>query len=157
MQYKIERLSQLKQRHEIYLKSLPKDSFGALSEQQILARLLLSELCGLKASPEFFERTVNQTWYLDDLNLYWSIAYTGDWVLVATNTTKIGVDVEKIKPRHSSLLKEFKSKNWWHFYQQWTTFEAFYKVGKGPVSKKKCLDDFWFFRNDCYVYKIVWY
>lgn len=65
---------------------------------------------------------------------YFSYAHTDDFVLVAVNDSKVGVDLEIIKPRDTSLLHQYHTElehvgrsDWQSFYVMRTAKEALIK------------------------------
>ncbi|MBB1543608.1 4'-phosphopantetheinyl transferase superfamily protein [Candidatus Gracilibacteria bacterium] len=76
---------------------------------------------------------------------FFSASYSDRWLFLAFSEEKIGVDIEQIKPRTSSLLdkrsEELKllgEESWDNFYRLWTAKEALLKAANAEN-----LDQIW--------------
>lgn len=75
-----------------------------------------------------------------------SISHSENFIALAFSDYDCGIDIEKIKERDYEKIAErmkFNCKNEIEFYQEWTKFEAEYKLGQRPNSLKFCkIDDY---------------
>lgn len=84
---------------------------------------------------------------LDSKLKNFSITHSENYIVLAFSDSNCGVDIEKIKTRdYIKIAKRmhFDSKTEEEFYEDWTTFEAQYKLGEEIKSKKTFkLDDYY--------------
>lgn len=78
-------------------------------------------------------------------DIHFNASHSGDWVVLATSPSRVGIDVEKISPQHLGIAKRFFSKREYedltlqlgearfaYFFDLWTLKESYMKaVGKG--------------------------
>ena len=65
---------------------------------------------------------------------YFSISHSEDLIALAFSDSNCGVDIEKIKLREFTSIAErmgFEANTLGEFYEEWTKYEATYKLGKG--------------------------
>ncbi len=77
--------------------------------------------------------------FLKNRQKFFSISHSGDFIVLAFSDYDCGVDIEKIKIRAFEDISErmgFKCKTLEEFYNEWTKYEAEYKLGK-PAQKFK--------------------
>ncbi len=71
--------------------------------------------------------------FLKNKQKYFSISHSGKYIALGFSDAVCGIDIEKITERDFiSIAKRmnFKSKTLEEFYQDWTKYEAEYKLGK---------------------------
>ncbi len=102
----------------------------------IAARYLVSRLVdhrfGVK---DYFPESTPQGIPVFAEELYWSIAYADNKAFVATDSSPVGVDIERVIIRNPLLFSAFSEKEWqavgkmdWnHFYKMWTAKQALLK------------------------------
>ena len=64
---------------------------------------------------------------------YFSISHSEDLIAIAFSDSNCGVDIEKVKLREFTGISErmgFEANTLGEFYQEWTRYEAMYKLGK---------------------------
>ena len=64
---------------------------------------------------------------------YFSISHSEDYIAIAFSDSNCGVDIEKIKLREFASIAErmgFEANTLGEFYEEWTKYEATYKLGK---------------------------
>ena len=64
---------------------------------------------------------------------YFSISHSEDLIVIAFSDSNCGVDIEKIKLREFVSIAErmgFEANTLGEFYEEWTKYEATYKLGK---------------------------
>lgn len=64
---------------------------------------------------------------------YFSISHSEDFIALAFSDSNCGVDIEKIKLREFASIAErmgFEANTLGEFYEEWTKYEATYKLGK---------------------------
>lgn len=75
-----------------------------------------------------------------------SVSHSEDFIALAFSDSDCGIDIEKIKPRDYKKIAErmkFNCNTETEFYQEWTKFEAEYKLNTTPKSLKFCkIDDY---------------
>ena len=70
---------------------------------------------------------------LIDGGKYFSISHSEDLIAIAFSDSNCGVDIEKIKLREFKKISErmgFEAETLGEFYEEWTKYEALYKLGK---------------------------
>ena len=70
---------------------------------------------------------------LIDGGKYFSISHSGDLIALAFSDSNCGVDIEKIKLREFKKISErmgFEVETLGEFFEEWTKYEAIYKLGK---------------------------
>lgn len=70
---------------------------------------------------------------LIDGGKHFSISHSEDLIAIAFSDSNCGVDIEKIKLREFSKISKrmgFEAETLGEFYQEWTKYEALYKLGK---------------------------
>ena len=70
---------------------------------------------------------------------HFSISHSEEYIAIAFSDYKCGIDIEKIKNRDFKKISDrmhFNAKTLQEFYQEWTRFEAEYKLNKTPSSSK---------------------
>ena len=78
-------------------------------------------------------------------NLFWSTSHKDNWVAAAVSEQPIGIDIELIQPRTSSVFSIFTDnewqwlgeKTWPSFYRGWTAKEAVLKALSLPLADVK--------------------
>jgi phosphopantetheinyl transferase len=75
-----------------------------------------------------------------------SVSHSGEFIALAFSDYDCGIDIEKNKERNYEKIAKrmkFNCKNKIEFYQEWTKFEAEYKLNTTPKSLKFCkVDDY---------------
>lgn len=75
-----------------------------------------------------------------------SISHSKEFIALAFSDYECGIDIEKIQDRDYKKIAErmkFNCNNEIEFYQEWTKFEAEYKLNQTPKSLKFCkIDDY---------------
>lgn len=69
---------------------------------------------------------------------HFSLSHSGQYIVIAFSDSKCGIDIENIKQRDYKKISKrmkFNSANLKEFYQNWTKYEAKYKLGKTPKSE----------------------
>lgn len=64
---------------------------------------------------------------------YFSISHSGDLIALAFSDSNCGVDIEQFKLREFNKISErmgFEVETLGDFYEEWTKYEAFYKLNK---------------------------
>ena len=64
---------------------------------------------------------------------YFSISHSDEYIALAFSDTNCGVDIEKFKLREFEKISErmgFEANTLGEFYEEWTRYEALYKLGK---------------------------
>ena len=64
---------------------------------------------------------------------YFSISHSEDLIAIAFSDSNCGVDIEKVKLREFTSIAErmgFEANTLGEFYEEWTKYEAKYKLGK---------------------------
>lgn len=72
---------------------------------------------------------------------YFSLSHSAERIVIAFSDFDCGIDIEKIKPRDYKSISErmnFKCENLEGFYQEWTNYEALYKLGTEALSHFFC-------------------
>lgn len=67
---------------------------------------------------------------------YFSISHSADMIALAFSDSNCGIDIEKIKLREFTKISErmgFEAQTLGEFYQEWTQYEAIYKLGEDSV------------------------
>ena len=70
---------------------------------------------------------------LIDGGKHFSISHSEDLIAIAFSDSNCGVDIEKIKLREFKKIAErmkFEAETLGEFYEEWTKYEALYKLGK---------------------------
>ncbi len=118
------------------LKLYQKKDFSDENKRKIhcLAYLLvdkfLEEVYGIESREIIFE---DGKPVLIDGGKHFSISHSEDLIAIAFSDTNCGVDIEKIKLREFEKISErmnFEAETLGEFYQEWTKYEALYKLGK---------------------------
>ena len=68
---------------------------------------------------------------------YFSISHSGQYIVIAFSDSQCGIDIEQIKQRDYKKISKrmkFNSVTLKEFYQNWTEYEAKYKLGEPPKS-----------------------
>ena len=64
---------------------------------------------------------------------HFSISHSGDLIAIAFADSNCGVDIEQVKLREFASISErmgFEANTLGEFYEEWTRYEAMYKLGK---------------------------
>lgn len=96
----------------------------------LLVDKFLEEVYGVESREIVFEDGKPM---LIDGGKYFSISHSEDLIAIAFSDTNCGVDIEKIKLREFKKIAErmnFEAETLGEFYQEWTKYEALYKLGK---------------------------
>lgn len=111
-----------------------------------LARSLLSTILSLPLKKLIFElNNYGKPYIKEPGGIYFNISHSGDWIVCAIASEKIGIDIERIESIDFSILSTCLSKNEMEylyskpaenqlllFYDLWTLKESFYKcIGEG--------------------------
>lgn len=67
---------------------------------------------------------------------FFSISHSNDMIALAFSDSNCGIDIEKIKLREFSKISKrmgFNAETLGEFYQEWTQYEAIYKLGEDSV------------------------
>ncbi len=73
---------------------------------------------------------------------YFSISHGGKYIVITFSNFNCGVDIEEIRNReYKAIVKRmrFEANSLEEFYQEWTRFEAEYKLGNNSASKRHTL------------------
>ena len=96
----------------------------------LLVDKFLEEVYGIKSREIVFESGKP---ILIDGGKHFSISHSHDLIAIAFSDSNCGVDIEKIKLREFKKIAEkmkFEAETLGEFYQEWTKYEALYKLGK---------------------------
>ena len=96
----------------------------------LLVDKFLKEYYGLENTQLVFE---DGKPILLDGGKYFSISHSEDLIALAFSDSNCGVDIEKIKLREFASISErmgFEANTLGEFYEEWTKYEALYKLGK---------------------------
>lgn len=96
----------------------------------LLVEKLLKEYYGIENTHLVFE---DGKPLLLDGGKYFSISHSEDLIALAFSDSNCGVDIEKIKLREFVSISErmgFEANTLGEFYEEWTKYEAMYKLGK---------------------------
>ena len=96
----------------------------------LLVDKFLDEIYGIKSREVVFD---DGKPVLIDGGKHFSISHSGDLIALAFSDTNCGVDIEKIKLREFKSIAErmkFEANTLGEFYEEWTKYEALYKLGK---------------------------
>ena len=96
----------------------------------LLVDKFLEEVYGIESREIVFEEGKPM---LIDGGKYFSISHSEDLIAIAFSDTNCGVDIEKIKLREFKKIAErmkFEAETLGEFYEEWTKYEAIYKLGK---------------------------
>ncbi|MBO5739251.1 hypothetical protein J6R97_07920 [bacterium] len=96
----------------------------------LLVDKFLEEVYDIKSREVIFE---NGKPILIDGGKHFSISHSEDLIAIAFSNSNCGVDIEKIKLREFQKISKkmkFEVETLGEFYQEWTKYEALYKLGK---------------------------
>ena len=96
----------------------------------LLVDKFLEEVYGIDSREIIFE---NGKPVLIDGGKHFSISHSEDLIAIAFSDSNCGVDIEKIKLREFASIAErmgFEANTLGEFYEEWTKYEATYKLGK---------------------------
>lgn len=96
----------------------------------LLVDKFLEEVYGIESREIVFDEGKP---ILIDGGKHFSISHSEDLIAIAFSNSNCGVDIEKIKLREFAKISErmgFEAETLGEFYQEWTKYEALYKLGK---------------------------
>ena len=96
----------------------------------LLVDKFLEEVYGIKSREIVFE---DGKPILIDGGKHFSISHSEDLIAIAFSDSNCGVDIEKIKLREFKKIADrmkFEAETLGQFYEEWTKYEAMYKLGK---------------------------
>lgn len=96
----------------------------------LLVDKFLEEVYGIQSREIVFEKGKP---ILIDGGKHFSISHSEDIIAIAFSDSNCGVDIEKIKLREFKKISDrmkFNAETLGKFYQEWTKYEALYKLGK---------------------------
>lgn len=96
----------------------------------LLVDKFLEEVYGIESREVVFD---DGKPILIDGGKHFSISHSEDLIAIAFSDSNCGVDIEKIKLREFTKISErmgFEAETLGEFYQEWTKYEALYKLGK---------------------------
>ena len=96
----------------------------------LLVDKFLDEVYGIKSREIVFEEGKP---ILIDGGKHFSISHSKDLIALAFSDSNCGVDIEKIELREFKKIAErmkFEAETLGEFYEEWTKYEAMYKLGK---------------------------
>lgn len=96
----------------------------------LLVDKFLEEVYGIESREIVFDEGKP---ILIDGGKHFSISHSEDLIAIAFSDTNCGVDIEKVKLREFSKISKrmgFEAETLGEFYQEWTKYEALYKLGK---------------------------
>lgn len=77
---------------------------------------------------------------------YFSISHSNEYTALAFSDTNCGIDIEKVQPREFEKISQrmgFRANTLGEFYNEWTKYEAEYKLGKScQIAKTYQLEDY---------------
>ena len=95
----------------------------------LLVDKFLDEVYGIKNRELVFE---DGKPILLDGRKHFSISHSNDLIAIAFSDSNCGVDIEKVKLREFQSISErmgFEANTLGEFYEEWTRYEALYKLG----------------------------
>jgi 4'-phosphopantetheinyl transferase len=96
----------------------------------LLVDKFLKEYYGIENTQLVFE---NGKPMLLDGGKHFSISHSDEMIAIAFSDSNCGVDIEKIRLREFTTISErmgFEANTLGEFYEEWTKYEAVYKLGK---------------------------
>ncbi|MFU0800436.1 MAG: ACPS domain-containing protein [Xylanivirga thermophila] len=112
----------------------------------ILLRIVICSELGIKNKEIIFDKNeYGKPFLKGNHSFHFNISHAGDWVVCATHSSPVGIDIEQIQPISFDIAKRFFSKNEYidlmniddlqrlsYFYDLWTLKESYIKAaGKG--------------------------
>lgn len=97
---------------------------------EILARKMVSGFCGVNPESIFFETGKYGKPYAKDLPVEFSISHSGDFAVCAVSDSKIGIDIEKIRPVDLKIAKRICTEK-----------ELLYILGTIPKESDFCITE----------------
>lgn len=112
----------------------------------ILLRIVICSELGIKNKDIVFDKNEYGKPFLENNHsFYFNISHAGDWVVCATHSSPVGIDIEQIQPISFDIAKRFFSEKEYidlmniddsqrlsYFYELWTLKESYVKAaGKG--------------------------
>ena len=110
-----------------------------------LARLAISEHCGVPMESIRFARTEDGKPYAVGLDVHFNISHSGSLAACAVSDKPVGIDVQIMRPLKTNLTRKvctpeecaYVGDNLERFYQVWCTKEAYFKwLGTGITDLK---------------------
>ena len=116
-----------------------------------LARMGISELCGVDPAAIRFAGTQDGKPYAVGLDVHFNISHSGHFVVCAVSERNVGIDVEQMRPVREKLVRKVCTESelaWYQeaeddgeairrFFQIWTSKEAYFKwLGTGITNLK---------------------
>ena len=101
----------------------------------LLVDKFLDEVYGIKSREIVFE---DGKPILIDGGKHFSISHSKDLIALAFSDSNCGVDIEKIELREFKKIADrmkFEAETLGEFYEEWTKYEAMYKLGKNQQGK----------------------
>ena len=95
----------------------------------LMTEKILKEVYNIKNIEIVFD---NKKPMLLDGGKYFSISHSENLIAIAFSDSNCGVDIEKIKLREFTSISErmgFEANTLGEFYEEWTRYEAMYKLG----------------------------
>ena len=95
----------------------------------LLVDKFLEEVYGIESREVVFDEGKPM---LVDGGKYFSISHSGDLIVIAFSDSNCGIDIEQIKLREFQSISErmgFDANTLGEFYEEWTRYEALYKLG----------------------------
>ncbi len=72
---------------------------------EMLARAMISERCHISPDSVVIKRRADGKPYTEDIALHFSISHAGMYVVCVVDDTPVGVDIEKIRPLSSAVIR----------------------------------------------------
>ena len=96
----------------------------------LLAEKFLQDYYGIESTEIVFEKGKPM---LIDGGKHFSISHSGELIAIAFSDSNCGVDIEQVKLREFESISKrmgFEANTLGEFYEEWTRYEAMYKLGK---------------------------
>ena len=110
-----------------------------------LARLAISEHCGVPMESIRFARTEDGKPYALDLDVHFNISHSGSLAVCAVSDKPVGIDVQIMRPLKANLTRKvctpdecaYVGEDLERFYRVWCSKEAYFKwLGTGITDLK---------------------
>ncbi len=153
-----------------YINSLcEKRKIQSLAVRTALNLLIIEEKLDISLSSLAFDKTNKP--YFKESDLFLSLAHSGDYVACAVSDSKLGIDIEKLKPVKESVIPRvcnadeqnyINNNGHTSFFTLWTLKEAYIKANDCRLKMSQintvkdgniCMTPFEFFTGDIPDYK----
>lgn len=108
---------------------------------EMLARVAVSEWCGITPEEIRFAKDEKGKPYAENLNVHFNISHSGEYVVCAVSDSPIGIDIEEIREINFKILERICSHREFVYFSEEPQLNRFFEIWTAKEAQAKLFGD----------------